>query len=219
MNNIHLLTNQDIFRHPAQVILHQANCFTTMGSGIAASIRGLYPEAYEADCRTIKGDSKKLGTFSWAKTKRDNKIIINMYSQYNYGRESRKTNYEAFANGLERVRDFLLEKKLTSLSIPYKIGCNLGGGNWNVVKTIIYETLSNQPFDVFICKKDEGYDVDVHSIKAQTETVLNKILNVSHDGHNSGCLFCGQINEIVDNAKQNLGNECVLREMGIEKFI
>jgi O-acetyl-ADP-ribose deacetylase (regulator of RNase III) len=154
MNNIHLLVNQDIFNHSAQVILHQANCFTTMGSGIAAAIRGLYPEAYEVDCKTIRGDKNKLGTFSWVKGKRDGKIIINMYSQYNYGRESRKTNYEAFANGLEKVRDFMIEKKLQSLSIPYKIGCNLGGGDYRIIEKIIEVTFENAPFDVFICKKE-----------------------------------------------------------------
>ncbi len=38
-----------------------------MQSGIARQIREKYPEAYEADCKTVAGDIKKLGTFSWVK--------------------------------------------------------------------------------------------------------------------------------------------------------
>ena len=26
---------------------------------------------------------------------------------------------------------------------PYKMGCNLAGGNWNIMKTIISETITN----------------------------------------------------------------------------
>lgn len=42
-----------------QAIAHQANCFNTMGSGVALAIKNAFPEAYEADCKTVKGDKKK----------------------------------------------------------------------------------------------------------------------------------------------------------------
>lgn len=53
------------------VIAHQTNCFNTMNSGVAKAIRQLYPEAYFADCKTVKGDYKKLGGFSMASTVMD----------------------------------------------------------------------------------------------------------------------------------------------------
>lgn len=150
---ITLLNNQDIFTHNSNVIIQQCNCFCTMGSGIAYEIRKRYPEAYEADCKTIKGDKNKLGKFSWVKAK-DGKIIINMYSQYDYGRDYRRTNYEYFANGLERVTLFMIDNNLKSISIPYKIGCNLGGGSWEIIEVMINVAFRDCPFDVFICKKD-----------------------------------------------------------------
>ena len=75
-----MIINKDvnIFDLPTQAIIHQANCQTTMGSGIAKQIREKYPEAFEADCRTTRGDITKLGSFSWVKA-RDGKYIYNCY--------------------------------------------------------------------------------------------------------------------------------------------
>ena len=64
------------------VIAHQANCYNTMGSGIALSIKNEWPEAADVDNATIKGDQSKLGTISF--TKNTNPIIVNLYGQFNY---------------------------------------------------------------------------------------------------------------------------------------
>ena len=36
--------------------------------------------------------------------------------------------------------------------IPYKIGCGLAGGNWNIVEKMIYEVFDNTNVTCFICK-------------------------------------------------------------------
>lgn len=36
------------------VLIHQANCFCTMNSGIAKEIKQELPEMFQADCETIK---------------------------------------------------------------------------------------------------------------------------------------------------------------------
>ena len=48
------------------IITHGCNCFCTMGSGIAPQIAEAFPEAYDADQKTVKGDIRKLGGFSEA---------------------------------------------------------------------------------------------------------------------------------------------------------
>ena len=127
----------NIFDGGAQGIIHQANCQNTMGSGIAREIRARYPEAYEVDCKTIAGDYKKLGTFSSVKTNDGKFVIYNCYSQYRYGREKRHTNYEAVYTGLSSIEQNARELGLTTLSLPYNMGCNLGGGNFHIVNAII----------------------------------------------------------------------------------
>ena len=148
----------DLFTAPVDVILHGANCQHTMGSGIARSIREKFPEAYAADCATAKNDPKKMGTYSWARVSNPDhpqiKYVINLYSQFQFGRGPRHTSYDAIATGLESLRDKLVGKTLT-LGINYKLGCNLGGGSWPVVESIIYSVFEDFPVKVLICRRPE----------------------------------------------------------------
>jgi hypothetical protein len=141
----------DIFTCPAQAIIHQANCFCTMGSGIARKIREKYPDAYDADCQTKSGYLTKLGTFSWVKA-HDDKYIYNCYSQYRYGGEQRHTNYEAIYTGLSAIEQHAKTNGLTSLSLPHNMGCMLGGGSWNIVNAIIEDIFGENSIDLYICR-------------------------------------------------------------------
>jgi hypothetical protein len=143
--------------------IHQCNCFNTMGSGVAKDIRVTYPEVYEADCRTTKGDPGKLGTFSFAKTS-DGKMGYNLYSQFNFGYDGKLyTNYEAMLSGLEKIRDHIKQNLKTNVKIgmPFKMGCVRGGGDWNIVMDIISKVFEKEPIEIVICefkdysKKDE----------------------------------------------------------------
>ena len=131
--------------------IHQCNCFHTMGAGIAKQIREKYPEMYKADiAHGRRGDVTRLGKFSWVKC-HDGKVGYNMYSQYNFGTMSRSTNYEAVANGLEAVCTHAILNGIERIGLPKNMGCTLGGGNWNIVKTIIEETFKGFSMNVYIC--------------------------------------------------------------------
>ncbi len=150
--------NGDIFEAPIDILIHQANCQNTMGSGIAKDIRARFPEVYEADCKTIKGDRNKLGTASFCCIRRPDtriKVVYNMYGQYYYGRDRRYTDYEAYYNGLEYIKDYIMRsgKEKMTVGIPYKMGCNLAGGDWNICETMIRSVFNND-IKVLICKKD-----------------------------------------------------------------
>jgi O-acetyl-ADP-ribose deacetylase (regulator of RNase III) len=146
----------DIFDAPVDVIVHQANCFHTMGSGIARAIKEKFPEAYDADCtQTQKGDRKKLGTCSVAtlvQPKTRIKYIFNMYSQFTFGTEKRQTHYEALYRGLEWVRNHVANTNLV-VGIPFKLGSKLGGADWQVVKAMIYSVFQESTREVIICQK------------------------------------------------------------------
>jgi O-acetyl-ADP-ribose deacetylase (regulator of RNase III) len=142
----------NIFDGGAEAIIHQANCFNTMGSGIARQIRERYPEAYEADCNTLTGDYSKLGKFSWTNTNDGNFVIYNCYSQYRYGREQRHTNYEAIYTGLSSIHEHAKSIQLTTLSLPHNMGCMLGGGSWKIVSVIIEDIFGESPIDLYICR-------------------------------------------------------------------
>ena len=142
---------QDIFKTDTQAIIHQANCFGTMGGGFAKILREKYPEAYETDLKTQKGCKDKLGTYSCVKA-RDGIYIYNMYSQYRYGVEKRHTDYEAFFTALNSIEANLFDLDIKTAAIPYKIGCKLGGGSWRIVYAMIEEIFEKSPIKLLICK-------------------------------------------------------------------
>jgi O-acetyl-ADP-ribose deacetylase (regulator of RNase III) len=134
------------------VIVHQANCFCTMGSGIAKALRDKYPSVYEADCKTPSGDIAKLGSYSYTHIK-DKGYIVNLYSQYHYGRiDRRHTSYDAFYDGFTKLLYSLKVKEPLIIAVPYKIGCNLGGGDWRIVKSILEAVFANSHHTLLIIR-------------------------------------------------------------------
>lgn len=167
----------NLVTYPLDAFIHQANCFCTMGSGVAKSVRETYPEVYEADCKTVKGDKNKLGTFSFAKTY-DGKIGFNLYSQYDFGYDGKcRTNYEAIKTGLLRIRDYLLMNITPApfrVGIPYKMGCVRGGGSWDKVYEIIKESFAGSLFlEIVICEFKEYSTKDDETIKKLRQAYKN----------------------------------------------
>jgi O-acetyl-ADP-ribose deacetylase (regulator of RNase III) len=128
------------------VIVHGCNCFCMMGSGVAGQIRDRYPQAYLADLETVKGDRSKLGNFTYARvfdTKneyhRHSFLIVNAYTQYNYGRKPGVvyTDIEAVKSVFEKIK-----AHFGNLKIGYpKIGAGLGQGKWEEIQPIINKAL------------------------------------------------------------------------------
>lgn len=148
----------DLLEHPdVNIILHQANCFCRMGSGFAANLCNKYPQAREADNKTEPGDVSKLGKFTVAYT-HDNKRIVNLYSQYDYGATKCHTNYNALYDGLVMLRDAILASDKADqyvLGLPYKMASGLAGGSWVVVEAIIKDVFEESPLRIIICEKTE----------------------------------------------------------------
>ena len=110
-----------------EVIIHGCNCFCTMGAGIAKQIKFSFPEAYEADLNTVKGDKSKLGKISWSEVETPNGklIIVNAYIQFDWRGKGNKADYEAIRHTFRKVK-----KQFSGKSIGYPaIGAGLAGGD------------------------------------------------------------------------------------------
>lgn len=170
------LTHVDgnLLTHPKiQVIGHQTNCQNIFGSGIARSIKEMYPEAYQADCVAAKNKQNSLGQISRAEVpsihgianRYGNQIcrIYNLYGQ-NLGTgpngNARKTNYEALYSALEKMAGELraTEEDLHMfdynrepiVGFPFLMGSALGGGNFDIVSRLIEVAFDGYKSDVFI---------------------------------------------------------------------
>ena len=126
---------------------HQSNCFNTMGSGVALAVKNAFPEAYAADCTTIKGDKSKLGSMSCCMTPKG--PIFNLYGQYRYGKDGDLyTDYEALSSAMERMA-FVLKMAEHDKPVGFpKIGCGTASGSWEIVSELIDIHFST--FEVYI---------------------------------------------------------------------
>ena len=129
------------------VILQGCNFQNTMGKGIALQVKTKFPQAYEADCKTKKGDLAKLGTISH--TTDTTPIVVNCYTQFDYRKQYDDpaliyVDYTAIKTALEAVKKNFTGKKI---GMP-KIGAQLGGGDWNHIIRIIEYVLGDEDVTV-----------------------------------------------------------------------
>jgi O-acetyl-ADP-ribose deacetylase (regulator of RNase III) len=116
------------------VVVQGCNCFNTMGGGIAREIRERYPVAASVDMETVKGDYRKLGTWTECDAGETNRFtVINAYTQYNMSQGTDVFEYTAFQLILEKLTFVYPSKRI---GLPY-IGMGLAGGNKEVIIPMI----------------------------------------------------------------------------------
>lgn len=143
------IIKRDILSVNSGVIAQQCNARGNMGAGLSLSIKNKWPKAFEAYRSLHNSQGLKLGSVVFANVDH-NLWIANIIGQKQYGRDKSivYTNYNALKKGLEYAYSFAAEKG-ASLYIPYKIGCGLANGDWNIVQDIIYEVAP----EAIICRK------------------------------------------------------------------
>lgn len=117
-----------------RIVVHQVNCVGKMNTGLSKQIKDKYPQLfkdYRERCMMFDY-TELLGTNYYYED--ENIIIVNMFSQNNYGTEARQTNYEAMATCLDKIRKMYPTQTIVA---PYRIGCGLGGGDWNIVSKLL----------------------------------------------------------------------------------
>lgn len=128
----------DLFSTEHKYILHGTNSKGVMGSGIAKTVRQLYPSAYDA-YNTWCSRGFKLGKYLAVTC--DDKVIINAVTQQNYGTVAeqrgpnpvRHVSYDAVAEIFSELNS---QYSGVTIAMPI-VGCDLGGGSWSVISAII----------------------------------------------------------------------------------
>lgn len=151
--------------HMLDVICHGCNTYNTFGSGIALTIKNIFPKAYQADCATIKGDRTKIGTYTrYDHVYQDSNrpdwstlTILNCYTQFTYWDPNDMFSYE----GLEKVlKQIAIDFPNKVIGFPL-IGAGLARGDWKRIKEIFEQCLPN----AWIIVK---FDTDMVNIVAPT---------------------------------------------------
>lgn len=144
-----LLEQSDI-----DVLIHCCNSENIFGAGLALAIKKKYPEAYEADIQAHKEYRNTIGEYSYAVTK-DDKLIYNLYAMKGLGTGVRQVDYEAFYSLLKKIKTTFDVKvkglENLTIGIPYKIACDLAGGDWTIIKSMIDSVFKESNLKVVIC--------------------------------------------------------------------
>ena len=146
----------NLFNSKANIICHQCNCQGVMGSGVAAQVKKLYPNVFQAYRQDYLDGKLKLGYVCFATAKQD-QVIANMCGQDNFGYDgSIYTNYEQLQKCLDSVREYATYEytQRPVIALPYLMSCYRGGGDWNVVYKMIEDTFKD--FDVEIWRFQNG---------------------------------------------------------------
>ena len=133
----------DIFTTELPAIGHGVNTEGVMGSGIAKTVRELYPSVYRTYrhvCLSrglVGGDHLPL----MADEHDENRWILNIASQEPQGRNAR---YDFLEKGLEKAFTWAEDKRLEGIALP-KIGAGIGGLEWTDVLAIIENRAAMHP--------------------------------------------------------------------------
>ncbi len=154
----------------ADYICHQVNARGVMGSGIAKQIKERWPIVYGKYVTKVQETKNALkgvlgdqysdygaedSLMGWVQTVKlpDHGYVVNMFAQHDYGKDGQRyTSYDAFYSCLERMARVL--PKNATIAFPYKIGCGLGGADWEIISKMIERVLGD--FNVVIYKLEEN---------------------------------------------------------------
>lgn len=153
-----VIVNEDLLKSKEEIIGHQVNCQGVMRSGIALQIKNKFPEAYNSYIKKVKSFSNVnnlLGEVDFAKVKPNNRIIANLFGQkyYGYDRDIQYTDYDALIKCLSKLKDYAQKNNLT-VALPYNIGCDRGGGDWNYVYSIIDKIFEDYEITLYKYNKE-----------------------------------------------------------------
>lgn len=136
----------DLLRVKAGHVVHGCNAQGVMGSGVAKAIRAIYPEVYADYRREYETNGLTLGV-AYPFTVSSALKVWNAITQDQFGTDRRQVNYDAIATCFKQINDYIAvghegmaDLQPNEIHIPM-IGAGLGGGNWNIIKTIIEETV------------------------------------------------------------------------------
>lgn len=144
----------DILAAGHGIICHQVNCQMVMGAGLALAVRSKWPHVYTEYRQLTKWDPKQLlGRCQVVEVEPKTLYVANLFGQFNYGRKKGVvyTDYGALGNALTQLKGWHAANchPKFPIWIPYGMGCNLAGGNWEVVRGLIDGVLP----DAFIVRK------------------------------------------------------------------
>lgn len=128
-------------------IVHGCNAQGVMGSGVALGVKNMYPTVFVDYERIHKEHGLVLGV-AYPVAVDPGLVIWNAITQNLYGKGTRMVSYDAIQTCFEQINWHLKEGGVNNepflqtpeIHIPL-IGAARGGGNWEIIREIIEQTV------------------------------------------------------------------------------
>ena len=149
-----IIKQGDILKATENIICHQCNTEGIFGGGLAYQIKGKYPNCEISainHVKTLKNKCDVVGTYNIYFVD-NNKEIVNCFTQ----KENFDTDYEAIKNVFSDILKFCKDFNKT-IAVPFKYGCGIANGDWNIVNKIFEDLSSKYRVDISIYKLESSY--------------------------------------------------------------
>jgi len=133
----------------AEALVNTVNTVGVMGKGIALQFKNMFPNNFKLYANACKNKEVKVGKLLVNEEEAlltGKKIIINFPTKTNWRLPS---EYQYIESGLSELVKVIKEKNIKSIAIP-PLGSGNGGLDWNRVKHILENYLSNLNCEIFI---------------------------------------------------------------------
>lgn len=137
----------DLLESSCDIIAHQVNEYGVMGAGIAAQIKDKYPNIYDAYHFIVESGSRIDGVVYPVKVENSDRIVVNCFTQRNG-----KTDYKALKEAVIQVKVIAKIYAAKTVGIPYKYGCGIAYGDWDIVEKIWTDAFADSPIELQIWK-------------------------------------------------------------------
>ena len=153
----------DLLESGCYIIVHQTNTLGLLGAGIASQIKKRYPkyaQEYVEFCNEYKDNQDQLiGKIQSSFNQLGDPIIVSFFSQRGLGWNV-QTDYQAFRDCCKKLKEEVMScpvvpKSRFRIGFPYKIGCGLARGNWDIIKQIIEEEFTDDIWNVEIWRYEK----------------------------------------------------------------
>ena len=148
----------DLLTSDAEIICQQVNCLGVMGAGLAKQIRDTYPEVFAEYMKFCTG-REPCDLLGKAQIVQASKYkVCNIFGQAGVRKQPGQqcTVYAALNRAFASLKDYCLENGISSIAVPYGMGCGLGGGDWDVVWANIYDAFEDTNVEIQIWRYDNG---------------------------------------------------------------
>ena len=142
------LSSTDVLEISCDAIAHGVNMKGAMAGGIARSIAIMYPSVEQEYNQFCKDQRARLGGVFVSNINKGEEgkpqRLYNLFTQIEPGRDARLTALEVSVN---RMVDMAVATGVQTIAMP-RIGCGIGGLDWEDVKPILVAASVNVNFVV-----------------------------------------------------------------------